>query len=85
MIFNPLTWERNGLVTLDSAYFAGLKHFTITDAAGNSIPYQVETDKGAAHALFVAEKVPGMGYKEYRSRRERRGTAIRNGPHVERA
>ncbi len=66
LIFNPLTWERNGLVTLDSAYFAGLKHFTITDAAGKSIPYQIEMDQGAAHALFIAEEVPGMGYKEYR-------------------
>ena len=66
LIFNPLPWERGGLVTLDSAYFDGLKHFTISDAAGHSVPYQIEADKGAARALFFAEKVPGMGYKEYR-------------------
>ena len=66
LVFNPLPWERTGLVTLDSSYFAGLKHFAITDSAGHSIPYQIETGKGAAKAIFFAEKVPGMGYKEYR-------------------
>jgi alpha-mannosidase len=65
LIFNPLAWERAGLVTLDSSYFSGLKHFLIVDAAGHSVPYQIETDKGAAKALFLAEKVPGMGYREY--------------------
>jgi alpha-mannosidase len=66
LIFNPLPWERNGLVSLDAGYFAGLKHFKVTDAAGHAIPYQIETDAGTATALFFAEKVPGLGYKEYR-------------------
>ena len=66
LIFNPLAWERGGLVTLDSASFAGLKHFTIRDAAGHPVPYQIEADKGTATAIFFADKVPGMGYKEYR-------------------
>jgi len=66
LIFNPLPWERNGLVSLDSSYFAGLQHFKISDATGHAIPYQIEADSGTARALFFAEKVPGMGYKEYR-------------------
>ena len=66
LIFNPLPWERSGLVSLDSSYFAGLDHFKIADAAGHGIPYQIEADSGTAKALFFAEKVPGMGYKEYR-------------------
>ena len=66
LIFNPLPWERNGLVSLDQSYFAGLKHFTISDTAGHSVPYQMETDKGTAKALFFADAVPGMGYKQYR-------------------
>ena len=66
LIFNPLPWERTGLVSLDQTYFAGLKHFAISDAAGHSVPYQIETDKGTAKALFFADAVPGMGYKEYR-------------------
>ena len=65
LIFNPLAWERGGLVTLDSTYFAGLKHFTISDAAGRAVPYQIEADKGAAKAIFFADHVPGLGYKEY--------------------
>ena len=66
LIFNPLPWERSGLVSLDSSYFAGLDHFKIADAAGHGVPYQIEADSGTAKALFFAEKVPGMGYKEYR-------------------
>ena len=66
LIFNSLPWERTGLVSLDSSYFAGLKHFRISDAAGHAVPYQIEADAGTAKALFFAEKVPGMGYKEYR-------------------
>ncbi|HXW14781.1 MAG TPA: glycoside hydrolase family 38 C-terminal domain-containing protein [Terriglobia bacterium] len=66
LIFNPLPWERTGLVTLDSTYFTGLDHFKISDAAGNAVPYQIEADAGTAKALFFAGKVPGMGYKEYR-------------------
>ena len=30
------------------------------------MPYQIEEEAGTAKALFFAEKVPGMGYKEYR-------------------
>jgi alpha-mannosidase len=66
LIFNPLPWERTGLVSLDSSYFAGLLHFKISDATGHTIPYQIDADSGTARALFFAEKVPGMGYKEYR-------------------
>ncbi len=66
LIFNPLPWERTDLVSLDAHYFAGLAHFKIADAAGRSVPYQVEGEGKSAKALFFAEKVPGMGYKEYR-------------------
>jgi alpha-mannosidase len=66
LIFNPLPWERTGIVSLDAGYFTGLKHFKIVDAAGHDVPYQIEDEAGTAKALFFAEKVPGMGYKEYR-------------------
>ncbi|MGO8787222.1 MAG: alpha-mannosidase [Terriglobia bacterium] len=66
LIFNSLPWERTGLASLDAGYFAGLKHFKILDAAGKAVPYQVEEEAGNTKALFFAEKVPGMGYKEYR-------------------
>ncbi len=66
LIFNSLPWERTGIVSLDAGYFARLKHFEIVDAAGHAVPYQIEGEAGAAKALFFAEKVPGMGYKEYR-------------------
>ncbi len=66
LVFNPLPWERSDVVRLDAAYFAGFRHFEITDASGHSIPYQIEADRGTARAVFIAESVPGLGYKEYR-------------------
>ncbi len=64
LIFNSVPWERTDLVSLDAVYFAGLNHFKIVDPAGQSVPYQLQA--GASKALFLAEKVPGMGYKQYR-------------------
>jgi alpha-mannosidase len=66
LIFNSLPWERTGMVSLGAEYFAGLKLFQIVDAAGHPVPYQLEGEAGAPKALFLAEQVPGMGYKEYR-------------------
>jgi len=66
LIFNSLPWERTDLVSLDAGYFAGLNHFKILNAAGQTVPYQLEDAAGTDKALFLAEKVPGMGYKEYR-------------------
>jgi alpha-mannosidase len=66
LIFNSLPWERTGLVSLDAGYFAGLKHFRILDADGHAVQYQLEEEAGTAKALFFADKVPGLGYKEYR-------------------
>ncbi|MGO9273498.1 MAG: alpha-mannosidase [Terriglobia bacterium] len=66
LIFNSLPWERTGLASLDAGYFAGLKHFQIVGADGHAVPYQLEEEAGIAKALFFADKVPGLGYKEYR-------------------
>lgn len=66
LVFNSLPWERTGLVTLDAEHFAGLIHFKIVDAAGQAVTYQIEGEAGTAKALFFAERVPGLGYKEYR-------------------
>jgi len=66
LIFNSLPWERAGLVSLDAGTFAGLKHFRIVDADGHSVPYQLEEEAGTAKVLFFADKVPGLGYTEYR-------------------
>jgi alpha-mannosidase len=66
LVFNSLPWERTDWVSLDAEHIAGLKYFRITDPAGTSVPYQFESEAGTAKALFLAEKVPAMGYKEYR-------------------
>lgn len=51
---------------MDAAYFASFKSFQILDAAGHPVPYQLAGEAGAPKALFFADKVPGMGYREYR-------------------
>lgn len=66
LVFNSLPWERTDLVILDSVNFAGLKHFRIIDSGGRLVPYQIITEGGAEKALFFAENVPGLGYKEFR-------------------
>ncbi len=66
LIFNSLPWERSGIVCLDPSYIAGLKHFKIVDAAGNSITYQTEVEDAKPKAVLFFARVPGMGYKEYR-------------------
>jgi alpha-mannosidase len=67
LVFNSLPWERTDVVWLDvGAHGHAPLHFKIVDAAGHSVPYQIETAEGAAKAVFIAEKVPGLGYKEYR-------------------
>ncbi len=79
LIFNSLPWVRTGLVTLNAEDFDGLNSFNnslnrnrifdsfrIEDAAGNAVPYQIVHENGSLKALFFAQQVPGMGYKEYR-------------------
>jgi len=67
LVFNSLPWERTDVAGLDAgAYGHEPRYFKIVDAAGNSVPYQIEGAEGHAKVLFIAEKVPGLGYKEYR-------------------
>jgi len=79
LVFNSLPWERTGIVSLDAGYFADLNSsnngvnrnriflsFRIEDALGNAVPYQIVHENGSLKALFFAENVPGLGYKEYR-------------------
>ena len=66
LIFNSLPWKRSDLVSLDSGSFAGLKYFKIIDDAGRLVPYQIIKEKGTEKALFLADNVPGLGYRQFR-------------------
>jgi alpha-mannosidase len=66
LVFNSLPWERTDLVSLDSGYLAGLRNFKIIDNTGRLVPYQIVGQAGAEKALFFADKVPGLGFRQYR-------------------
>lgn len=61
LVFNPLSWPRTGIVELPSTEFEN--SFEILDENGDLIASQLTEDK---RALFVAENLPSVGYKEYR-------------------
>jgi alpha-mannosidase len=66
LVFNSLPWERTDLVSLDSSNFAGLKYFKIIDNTGRLVPYQIIKEGGVEKALFFADRVPGLGYRQFR-------------------
>jgi len=67
LVFNSLPWERTDLVTLGSELLADSKSFRVIDSQGRSVPSQVISQDGVEKALFLAEKVPGLGFAQYRS------------------
>jgi alpha-mannosidase len=66
LIFNPSPWERTDLVSLKSKDLPGSGSFRIIDNAGRSVPYQIIKEDGTDEAIFFAEEVPGLGYKQFR-------------------
>ncbi len=62
IVFNPLSWTRDGLVSMDLD-----NGFEIADrATGQNIPYSVlHTGSNFRRVEFVAKDVPGIGYKVY--------------------
>ena len=74
LIFNPSPWTRTDLVSLDLNESRGPDNrgsalpssFKIVDAAGRLVPYQLIKDDGADQAIFFAEDVPGLGFKQFR-------------------
>ena len=76
VVFNPLNWQRNGLVEVELQKGSDL----VDLVSGNAVPYQVVSDLPAfptgpgqpafQRIRFVAEGVPAMGYKCYSIRHE---------------
>jgi alpha-mannosidase len=66
LVFNPLSWKRNGIVQVSLHEVGGKKNAKVYNHKGTPIPSQiVETEQGKT-LLFSAENVPSLGYKEYR-------------------
>ena len=77
LVFNPLAWERDDVVSLPLPENAP-SSFVIKDEEGNTYPAQILEDK----LLFVAKNVPSLGYRVfYLSEGERKeDLAILNAP-----
>jgi len=54
------------LVSLDSGDLDGSSSFRIIDMAGGLVPYQTITENEAGKAIFFAEEIPGLGFRQYR-------------------
>lgn len=66
LVFNPSPWVRTDLVSLDSRDLPASGSFRIMDVAGRLVPYQIIKEEGADKAIFFADEVPGLGFKQYR-------------------
>jgi len=66
LVFNSLSWERDGLVKLKLSSLDNLKFFHILDEEGKIIPYQIIEEDKRKVLIFLAHNVPSLGYKEYK-------------------
>lgn len=62
IVFNDLTWERNGLVAVETAH----ENVTVKDEQDNIIGSQIRIDKnGKRSVVFEARQILSMGYRCY--------------------
>ena len=64
LIYNDLSWSRNGIATLDISEKKG-PDWIVTDAGGKIIPSMIINDGKKKYVRFEAENVPSLGYKTY--------------------
>lgn len=62
MIYNALSWERNDVVRIASPT-PERKIVAIRDSAGANVPFDIDSSR---EAVFVAKRVPSMGYATYK-------------------
>lgn len=65
VVFNTLSWKRDGVVKAHVSGLAGEIH--LTDSAGHVVPHQILPTDGIEknNLLFIAEEIPSTGYKTY--------------------
>ena len=69
LIFNPLSWERDGFVTVDVQMPAATNDVAVLDTSGLVLPSQVISRNRGTNAFKVlvdAKRVPSLGYKVLR-------------------
>jgi alpha-mannosidase len=71
VVYNSLGWERTDPVEAEVTWPGPEKAVRLVDSSGKEIPYQVLEEnpvRGGTmlRLVFMAEKVPSLGYREYR-------------------
>ena len=62
IVFNPLNWTRDGLVSIDLDKGSEI----VDQATGQIVPYSVcKEGNNSRRIVFVAQQVPAVGYKVY--------------------
>jgi len=64
LVYNDLSWARNGVVNLDISDKKG-SDWIVTDAAGKAIASTVKNIDAKKFIEFDAEDIPSIGYKAY--------------------
>ncbi len=64
LVYNDLSWSRNGIVTLDISEKKG-SDWIVTDGAGKIVPSTLINEGKKKSVQFEAENVPSLGYKTY--------------------
>jgi len=66
LVFNPLAWERSGLIELDIQMPAATDSIYILDANQKVLPSKIlssDSKSGRFHVVLEAKDVPSMGYE----------------------
>lgn len=62
IVFNPLSWKRNGVVKIKPEFSRRIK---VVDTRGAELPSQLIFEDGINYLVFIAEEISSMGYKQY--------------------
>ena len=71
IVVNPLPWERTDLAEIEIQLSEGQDEIQLLDEDGNRVPIQIverreEKDRRFLRFIFIAERVPSLGYRTYR-------------------
>lgn len=65
VVFNPLSWERSDVVNVELPK-GDFADYAVFDLQGKEVASQIITkDRYRREILFLAEKIPSLGYKTY--------------------
>jgi alpha-mannosidase len=69
VIYNPLSWERSGVIETAVRFVLEPEEFTIRDEKGNDVLFQIDgwsEDGLTAYVSLFAKNIPAIGYTVYR-------------------